>query len=72
MAKAKHKPQSALCLPGLNQRETLVLQLRARKANFRQIAAVTGIAPRKVWDLEAAALTKLIRYAETSAFLGVQ
>lgn len=72
MSRARHKPQGALCLPGLTQKETLILQLRARKANFRQIAAATGIAPRKVWDIEAAALTKLIRYAETSAFLGMQ
>lgn len=61
---------SALCLPCCTPTETLILQLRARGANYRQIAAATKIAPRKVWDHERAALVKVLRYMETAAFLG--
>lgn len=68
MAKAKHKPQSALCLPGCTPTETLILQLRARGANYRQISAATRIAPRKVWGHERAGLVKVLRYMETEAF----
>jgi DNA-binding CsgD family transcriptional regulator len=60
---------TAASLPGLSDVETHILQLRAQGMSYRAIQARTGVAPRKAWDLETAALTKLLAYVESQHFL---
>lgn len=68
---ARHPPISNLSLIGLDQTETVILQMRATGASYRAISRATGVAPRKVWDKETSALRKVVRYMEQQAFLGV-
>lgn len=61
---------SAIPLPLCNASETQILQLRTQGESYREISRVTGIAPRKVWDHERRAMTRIIDLLEKSAFLG--
>lgn len=63
-------PLPALKIPGCTDEETVILQLRARGLNYRDISDATGIAPRKVHDAYKAAMRKAIDYLERQAFLG--
>jgi transcriptional regulator len=65
----RKRHNSALALPGLTDQETTVLQLRASGYSYRAIQMRVGLAPRKLWDVETAALSKLIKYVETQQFL---
>lgn len=58
----------ALVIPGCSDTETRILQLRGRGLNYRAVSGLTGIAPRKVHDIERAALRKAVRYLEQEAF----
>lgn len=54
----------------LTPTQSLILQLRARGATYRQITRAVKISPRKVHDAEIAALRKVVRYLEQETFLG--
>lgn len=60
----------ALTIPGCTDTETLILQLRARGKNYREISTITKIAPRKVHDAYKRAMSKAVHYLEQQAFLG--
>jgi DNA-binding CsgD family transcriptional regulator len=66
----RSRHNSATALPGLTMHETRVLQLRAEGHSYPSIQSILGIAPRKCWDVEKAALRKLLHYIETNQFLG--
>jgi DNA-binding CsgD family transcriptional regulator len=63
---------SAMRLPMLTATQSLILQLRARGATYREVSRATRISPRKVRDAEVAALRKVVRFLEQQAFLGQQ
>lgn len=66
---AKEQQMIAAPLPRCTHEQTLILQLRARGASFREIAKATRISPRKVHDQYRAALSKVIAYLEQQSFL---
>lgn len=68
----RKRHNSAVPLPGLTDQETAVLQLRASGYSYRAMQDKIKLAPRKLWDVETAALSKLIKYVETQQFLSGQ
>ena len=65
----RDRHSSSRNLPTLTDMETHILQLRAKGLSYPAIRLATGIAPRKLWDIEKLALHKLIDYVETQQFL---
>jgi DNA-directed RNA polymerase sigma subunit (sigma70/sigma32) len=61
---------SAMRLLTLTANQSLILQLRALGATYREVSKATGISPRKVKDAEVVALRKVVRFLEQQAFLG--
>lgn len=55
--------------PRCTPTQSLIVQLRARGASYREIVRATKLAPRKVHDQEVAALRKIVRYLEQQVFL---
>lgn len=65
----RKRHSSAAPLPTLSPMETRVLQLRAEGHSYPSIQRVVGLAPRKLWDVEKAALRKLLNFVESNQFL---
>lgn len=61
--------RSGAPLPRCSATETHILQLRAAGQSYRQISTAVKLAPRKVWDTERTALTKVLAFLESEAFL---
>lgn len=58
-------------LPGCSCRESDIIRGRAEGKSYLKLWRETGIAPRKLHDMEQAALKRIVRYLDQSSFLGV-
>jgi DNA-directed RNA polymerase sigma subunit (sigma70/sigma32) len=65
----RKRHNAAFALPTLTQKETEIIQLRAQGYSYAAISQKTGVGSRKAWDMETAALNKLLKYIETQHFL---